>query len=286
MVPHAGPDSRVFRECVALGADHAALGDLASAPVSASVAILWDDEAWWASQAPAFPSASLDYQASIRAAHGALWRSGVTCDFARPGADLSAYSLVLVPSLYLISDEAAASLRSYVEAGGTLVVWYFSGIADPSPRVRLGGHPGALRDLLGVRVEEWLPLAPGASVALSDGWSGTLWSERVHLAGATAVSTYVDGVLAGLPAVTRHPVGAGRAYYVSTALADLPAFLGGVCAEAGVAPVLPGLPPGVEAVRRRDPDTLIVINHTTSDCSVPSVGTVAAGAYVVIHSEG
>jgi beta-galactosidase len=274
-VPHAGPESRVFRETVSLGATLGAVSALSDGRVVASAAILWDDEAWWASQAPAFPSASLDYQAAVSGVHGAMWRAGITSDVVRPGADLSAYPLVLVPSLYLISDADAAALRSYVEDGGTLVVWYFSGIADPAPRVRLGGHPGALRDLLGVRVEEWLPLASGASVALSNGSSGSLWSERVHLAGAREVASYADGVLAGLPAVTRHDVGSGLAFYVSTTLAseDLSAFLGAVCAEAGVAPVLPDLPPGVEAVRRVDPDHVVVINHTGVDCALPLSGT-------------
>ena len=286
MVPHAGPDSRVFRESVALGALHEELGPaLFDGAVVASAAILWDDEAWWASQAPAFPSSSLDYLAAVRSVHGALWRAGVTCDFARPGADLSGYALVLVPSLYLISDEAAAGLRSYVEAGGTLVVWYFSGIADPAPRVRLGGHPGALRDLLGVRVEEWLPLAPGTSVSLSSGGSGRLWSERVHLTGASVVDSYADGVLAGLPAVTRHAVGSGAAYYVSTALDDPGRFLASVCAAAGVAPVVADLPAGVEAVRRVHPDALVIINHTATDQSVPSVGVVSAGGHVVVSRE-
>jgi beta-galactosidase len=304
LVPHAGADSRVFREAVALGADLAALAGpagradaagpahspgvagradgsvsawWADGRVEADVAILWDDEAWWALQAPGLPSDALDYDAAVRGVHAALWRVGVTCDLAAPTGDLSAYRLVLVPSLYLISDAAADALRSFVAGGGRLVVWYFSGIADPAPRVRPGGHPGALRDLLGVRVEEWLPLAPGDAVALSDGSTATVWTERVHLEGAAALVTYASGELTGLPAVTRNAHGPGSAFYVSTALAPegLAALLTTVCAEAAVTPALPDLPPGVEAVRRRTPDGaswLAVINHTTTDAPVPLAG--------------
>ena len=35
--------------------------------------------------------------------------------------------------------------------------------------MRLGGYPGAFRDLLGVRVEEFFPLLEGEAVALSEG---------------------------------------------------------------------------------------------------------------------
>ena len=78
-----------------------------------------------------------------------LWQQGLAADFVHPSHDISRYRAVLVPSLYLISDEAAANLAAYVEGGGTLIVSYFSGVADPDTRVRLGGYPGALRDLLG-----------------------------------------------------------------------------------------------------------------------------------------
>ncbi len=160
MVPHAGADSRIFREVVELGAVLPQLAEVADAGVVADVAILWDAECWWAMQGTHLPSSSVDYLAAVQAAHRHFWRAGVTVDFAAPAADLSSYKVVVVPSLYLISDEAAASIAAYVEGGGQLVVGYFSGIVDPDVQVRLGGYPGAFEDVLGVRVEEFHPL-PG-----------------------------------------------------------------------------------------------------------------------------
>ncbi|SDH57963.1 beta-galactosidase [Nonomuraea jiangxiensis] len=210
MVPHAGADSRVFREVMELGRRLAALPP--ARPARPEVAILWDDEAGWALQNPGLPATGLDFWASAQRAHRVLWSHGVAAGFAHPAHDLSGYRAVLVPSLYLMSDESAAGLAAYVEGGGTLVVSYFSGVADPDTRVRLGGYPGALRDLLGVRVEEFRPLA--GPVTLSDGTTGDLWSEVVHLAGATATVTYADGG----PAITRRRAGAGTAWYLSTGL--------------------------------------------------------------------
>ena len=92
---------------------------------------------------------------------------GLTADFAHPEADLSRYRLVVVPSLYLATRAAAANLRRYVEGGGTLVVSCFSGIVDDRDRVYPGPYPGALRDVLGLTVEEWLPLRTGERVTLT-----------------------------------------------------------------------------------------------------------------------
>lgn len=116
-----------------------------------------------------------------------------------------------------------------------------------------------------MRTDELFPLLPGESVGLSDGGTGTLWSERVGLSGAEAVASYTSGPLAGGPAVTRNSLGSGAGWYVAT-LPDpttLAALLDRIRAEAGVEPVR-RTPRGVEAVLRRGPDAdyLFLINHT------------------------
>jgi beta-galactosidase len=178
LVPHAGPDSPVFREAVTLGQT---LKKLTPKQMSAfdqpiaDVAITWDAPSWWALQGAGLPSAEIDYLAAVRQAHRALFRAGVQTDFVFPGShdagramDLTRYRMIVVPHLYLISEAAAAAFRDFVASGGHLVVGPLSGIAEPSTRVILGGYPGALRDLLGVRVTEWHPLPPDAQVALAD----------------------------------------------------------------------------------------------------------------------
>jgi beta-galactosidase GanA len=85
-----------------------------------------------------------------------------------PGTDLSRYRLVVVPGLYMVSDADAQAITDYVSGGGRLVVTYFSGIVDERDRIRLGGYPGAFRDVLGVLAEEFGPLKPGVTVDLSN----------------------------------------------------------------------------------------------------------------------
>ncbi|MEY9965904.1 beta-galactosidase [Streptacidiphilus sp. MAP12-16] len=280
MVPHTGPDTRIFREAAATGEAVARLAEVAGSTVSAEVAVLWDADAWWALDSQGMPSGDLDYHGTVMRAHRALWDAGVTTDFAHPeAADLARYRVVLAPSLYLVSDQGAATLRRYVEGGGTLLVQYFSGVVDARHQVRTGGYPGAFREVLGIRGEEFRPLAAGDEVELSDGSSGTVWSEALRAEGAQVVASYTTGTLAGEPAVTRHSFGAGTGWYVSTRLDDraYAALIARVLAEAGAAPEVPGLPSGVEAVRRRAEDGrgwLFLLNHTAADQLVVPVAGV------------
>ncbi|MDG4831989.1 beta-galactosidase [Solwaraspora sp. WMMD1047] len=284
LVPHAGPDSRIFREAVALGATLDQLSEVDEGAVHAPIGIGWDAESWWALQGPGLP-AELDYLAEVSAAHRALWQAGIGTDFVSPGEPLARWKMLVLPARYLVTDAFAAQLGEWVAAGGQLVVTYLSGVADEHGRVRLGGYPGALRDLLGIRVEEFWPLAEGETLTLSSqppGATGSFWSETVRLAGAEPVIGYAEGPLAGQPAVTRHRVGSGTAWYVSTRL-DEAAYrwlLTSMAATAGIEPTCPAAPDGVEAVRRSTPDTswLFLFNHTDRPHRVPVSGTVLIDA--------
>jgi beta-galactosidase len=310
LVPHAGPDTPVFREAVALGRTLRTLSPKAAdaPPPAASVAVTWDAPSWWALQGPGLPAADIDYLAAVRQAHRALYRAKLQADFVFPGVStaLGDYRMIVVPQLYLVSDEAAAAFRDYVAAGGTLVVTYLSGIAEPDTRIRLGGYPGAFREILGVRVVEWHPQAPGTVITLEDGLAGATasaglaassgsvasagltaerWIERVETAGAATISRYADGPMAGAPAITRNRYGAGSAWYVSAGLTDdsLQALLRQVAAEAGAEPVLPGLPSEVEAVRRGD--LLFLFNHGDQPATVDRV-TLPPGGVRIRSADG
>ncbi|WP_304452261.1 beta-galactosidase [Nocardiopsis sp. YSL2] len=248
MVPHAGPDSRIFREVCDLGGVLGRIAEARESDVVADAAVTWDPECWWALGSPSLP-ARTDYLEAVRQVHRVLWRSGRTVDFVRPDRPLPPVPLLVVPALYLLSDEAAQRLADFTAGGGTLVVTYLSGVADPDSTVRVGGYPGALRDLLGVRVEEFFPLFPGETAALDLGSvreEVTQWSERVHLEGADAVARYAGGQLDGEPAVTRHRYGAGEAWYVSARLTDR--GLGSLIAEAAGTGPFPE--PELDVVRR------------------------------------
>ncbi|MFI7239047.1 beta-galactosidase [Streptomyces cyaneofuscatus] len=279
MLPHGGTGTRTWGEVTALGSELAALSEVRGTRVRAEVALLFDWPAWWALELEARPSEGLRHLDLVRQWYGALWDLGVTCDLVAPDADLTPYKAVLAPSLYLVADPDAEALHAYVRGGGHAVLGPFSGAVDAHDRVRTGGHPGAFRDLLGLAVDEYLPLREGESALLSDGARAPLWTERVEARGCTAWLRFADGPEGGParggPAVTRHAYGDGTGWYVAAALParSLRDLLGTVCQEAGAAPAA-AVPPGVEAVRRGagDRSYLFLVNHTDREVTVPVDG--------------
>lgn len=292
MVGHTGPDSRVFREITALGNELAAHPEPTGLRTHSDTALLLDWDSWWAGELDSHPTADLKLRDQFLDWHSAISAAAVQTDAVHPAGDLSPYRLIIAPSLYLITQESADNLAGWVNDGGVLVLNYFSGVADERDRIHPGGAPGPLRELVGATVQEWWPLQQGEQLRVSlDGLSGTnsnannngadgtrtvgadVFTEDLVLHGAEVVGSYADGGLAGAPAVLRNKVGKGTVYYVSARLdrAGTTAVLQAAGADAGVQPLLPALPDGVEAVRRGDGDAalLFVINHTDESVTVP-----------------
>lgn len=303
MVPHGGTNTRVWREVVELGAALRAMSAVQGTLVESRTAIIFDYESWWASELDSHPSADVKYLDLLRAFHRALFLRGITADFVHPSANLDGYDLILACTLYSVNDADAANIAAAATRGATVLVSYFSGIVDENDAVRLGGYPGAFRDLLGINVEEFHPLPEGGAATIAAagsgnaGWSGRVWSEHVHLAGAEALATFTEYPLEGVPALTRNATGTGSAWYLATFpdAKALDGIVGTLLEESGVtAPVV--AVPGVELTRRRAADGtgyLFAVNHGTSDAVVdasgrdlisgtPFAGVLAAGAVAVI----
>ncbi|MEV7939604.1 beta-galactosidase [Kitasatospora sp. NPDC088264] len=277
MLPHRGTSSRGWRETVRFGAELRRLGEIAGSRIRGRAAVLLDWDSWWALELDDHPSARMRWLDLLRPWYAALHDRGVTVDFVPPTGDLDGYRLLLAPNLYLLDTATAARLTAFVQAGGHLVCGPFSGISDRHDHLHPGGHPGPLRPLFGLVVDEHWPIPDGAAttVRLDDGGPelrAEHWSEWIDTEGAETVARYASGELAGLPAVTRHRHGTGSAWYLGCHLgADVGRVLDLPLAEAGVGAELPGLPTGVEATRRRaadGTDYLFLLNHGPAACRV------------------
>ena len=133
-----------------------------------------------------------------------------------------------------------------------MLIGPYSGIVDEHDQVRLGGYPGAFARPAR-RADRGVLPAAGRRVGRAGRRqrAAQVWWERGRATGAEVLASYVDGPVAGSPALTRqrarlvcrHP--AGRR-------GSRPAA-GAVCGEAGVAAAVPDPPPGLEVVRRSAP---------------------------------
>ena len=308
LVPHAGTDTRVWREVEQLGTELAALSlgtgseAIAGSRVPADIAITLDWDSWWALEQPASPT-DVSYLQTLFAWHRAITSLGLTVDFVRSHDDLSAYRVVVAPAHFAASDAQVENLASFAQTG-SLVVGFGTAITDENLHVRLGGYLGEpLRRALGVWIEEFAPPAAPDLTAqgvrdappirllgeiLGDDPLGGIWSEYVRVTDAETVATFADGPLSGWPAVTRRAregdagsgsgsgagSGSGSGWYIATLLdpSSLRSLVERIVADAGIdvpAPVATGTQ--VEVVRRGG--VVFVINHGADDAEVVIDGT-------------
>ncbi|MGO4533493.1 beta-galactosidase [Leifsonia sp. 2MCAF36] len=304
MVPHAGTDTRIWREIEQLGSELKSLGEVMGARVQAQAALVFDWDSWWAIEQQGLPATS-SYRALVARWHAALTEAGLTVDLTRGDEDLTGYPIVIVPSLFVTTDAQAAAIDAAARAGSSVLVTDQTGIVDENLRVRLGGYLGELQSTLGVWIEEFWPLAgawvrPGAipvspestvpptvsvcgSLFADGSATGVEWSETVHVRQAEVVAAFDGGPLDGWPALTRNVRGNGSAWYLATRLGqdDMAAIVRQLIAESGLEVRRPdsGRDGGfVESVQRGD--TLFVINHGTAavTLAIPGTDVLSGGA--------
>ena len=255
MVPHAGEDTKLFRQVCELGET---LQTLADAGVQGSelersdTAILFSAESEWATRSETLPSMKLNHWHDVRDWYRAFLDAGTRADIMPLKYDWSDYKTVVLPTVLMLSAVDTRRLADFAAAGGRVVVGYATGLIDENFHTWLGGYPGAgnglLRDMLGIRGEEFnilgsgvegepeaIRLGAGGEVAPKDapalnGATTRLWQNDVTVTGdRTQVLAMYAGEeadeweLDGMAAVTRNPYGAGEAYFVGCDLdvADL-----------------------------------------------------------------
>ena len=302
MVPHAGEDSAVFRDVCELGADLNKLSDegiLGSRLAKSRVAVVFDYESEWATEHTATPTQHVHHVDEPLAWFRALADQGVTADVVPVRGAWDDYEMVVLPSVYLLSEETTRRVRDYVVGGGRLVVTYYPGISDEKDHVWLGGYPGSIRDVVGVRVEEFMPMGDDFTgvpdrLELSN---GAVAHDIADVIGsvdgtATVLETFKDDPWTGMdgaPAIVAHTFGEGRSVYVGARLGrdgialSLPEILDSLgMAEAG------GNDGRVLHVEREGADGsrfVFSFNRTHETVRVPVEGEVVVSSFADVDGE-
>ncbi len=221
VVDHVGnEDTRIFRAVQATGASLRAIDELCGSGVEARVAIILDVENLWALlTAQGFVKENKRYLETLYEVYRPFWRRGIAVDIVDAHRDLSRYSLVVAPMLYMVDGETGASLTSYVKRGGYLLSGYMLGMVNETDLCHLGGFPGAgLRELFALRNEEIDTLYPGERFTVSRGgksYEGLDYAELLRPEGCEILARYTSEFYSGMPAETRNRFGEGTAHYIA-----------------------------------------------------------------------
>ena len=279
MVPHYGEDSRVFKEICTLGNELQKAKDIVGSTIDSKVAILMDNDSWWAvdnpygsagsksldnerfwaSNSQPFPSVLVSYFAELEYYFYTLYELNVSVDVIPVTYDFSKYKLVIAPLLHMIKPGFKETAEAFVRKGSTFITTYFSGIINETVGVFLRGYPGPLKEVMGVKVEEYDPLPPGKKNIIKmrtplDGfkkeYSCELWCDVIHTVGAKVLASFANDYYADYPCITENQFGDGKAYYVATRPDKdfMKDFLTKILKDQGIDP--PNLPEGVELMTR------------------------------------
>jgi beta-galactosidase len=218
------------------------------------VAILYSLDSWNGLNAMPFDR-TVGYMTVLDQMYGALYKLNVETDFVFPGSrDLAGYDLILVPPLYVASDELLRRLSDYVKSGGHLLMSFKSGFTDENASVRSSVAPGPLREACGFSYGEFTnlkgrlglkgdPFKAGAENKVS------AWAEYILPEKAEALAFYDHPVFGKFPAVTRNRFGRGSLTYEGTYLSDAlqEKVVAAALESAGVRLADAALPPEIRA---------------------------------------
>jgi len=211
--------SRIAHELQRIGPE------IADVKRSSKVAILYSKDSYYGIEFMKF-SDKVNYRTILRQMYETLYRQNVAVDFIFPeSTNLSDYKIILVPPLYVASDEMLNRLVDYVHDGGHLVMTFKSGFTNEYDTVRWTMAPGPLRRAAGFRYQEFSNLAnplalkgdpfkAGADNKVSE------WAEMLVLEGAQPLAYYDHPFFGKYPAITRNRFGNGTLTYEGTVLSD------------------------------------------------------------------
>ncbi|AXU94682.1 beta-galactosidase [Erwinia persicina] len=285
VVDHVGHlDTRIGREVTELGRMLAAMTPVQGTRVDAKVAIIFDWESRWAMDNAQGPrNIGLHYERTVTEHYRTFWEQGVAVDVINADADLSGYTLVIAPMLYMVRDGFATRVEQLLHRGGQFVASYWTGVVNESDLCHLGGFPGPLRPLLGIWSEEIDSLTDeesngvralaGNELGLQGTYQARELCEHIHLEGATALAVYESDFYAGKSAVTVNRVGEGQAWYIASRndRAFHRDFYGALITRLALPRALAvDFPPGVTAHRRTDGEHSFVFlqNYTAQTHAV------------------
>ena len=286
VIDHYGKsDTRVFREVSELGQRLEGLTSLTETCNQAQVAILFDWDNRWAIDDMQGPrNIGMHYKETVQQHYKAFWKMGIPTDFVDMSCDISKYKVLVAPMMYLLRNGFEQKIKVFVEAGGTLITTYWSGIVNETDLCYLEGTPHGLMDVVGLRSEEIDGLFDGETNSASATTSSWLTQSESYTCSelcdliipstAKTLMTYNEDFYANQPALTVNSFGQGQAYYIATKFEDkfYDDFYAQVLEELGIKrPLDTALPEGIIITDREG--YLFIQNFNREAVIIPALPT-------------
>jgi beta-galactosidase len=166
------------------------------------------------------------YMEVLRQMHRAAFKNNVGVDFVvTENADFTGYDILLVPPLYVASDDLLKKISDFVKNGGHVIMSVKSGFTDENSVVRHVKAPGPLREAAGFYYQEFSSIN---SVSLLDdpfkvgkeNNTAKNWIEFIVPETAKPLALYDDPFFNKYPAITENRYGKGSLTYEGSLVSD------------------------------------------------------------------
>jgi beta-galactosidase len=238
VLPHSGQPGRAYAELARLGGEFEQLGNLVATLLPESdVAFVYSTPSKWLMQK--YPPLALENGGPDHASyHGLLdpfYRGffDANCQvrilhesqFPDPVEAASLHAVLVVPGLYLITDETLDWLEAYAEAGGHLIIGPCTAYGDHEGRARDERAPAKLNEIAGIWYDEYSNISDpvpvkattSSGLRLADtSATATRWIEGLTVVDADVLAEYDHPHFGRWPAVTTKRHRSGRVTYVGT----------------------------------------------------------------------
>ncbi len=216
------PENRVFKEVAKVGQTLEKLSDVVGTNRPSEVAVFYDWENNWAiNDAQGFGLKTKLYPQTLQQHYRTFWEQDIPVDVITKEQDFSNYKLLIVPMLYLVSEETISRLKAFVANGGKLVMTYISGLVNEHDLTYMGGWHKDLQEIFGMKPLETDTLYPkdrnhvtykNKSYEMKD------YATVIDLNSANVEGVYQEDFYENTPAVTSHQYGKGKSYYIGARL--------------------------------------------------------------------
>ena len=201
-------ENRVFKEVSQVGEILDKIKEIKGSMKQSKVAIIYDWENDWAlKDAQGFGKESRRYPQTLQSHYKYFWDKNISVDVVTPQQDLSKYSLVVAPMMYMMTEETMDRFRDYVKNGGVLVGSYLSGLVNETDLTYLGGWPKTLQETYGIDAKEIDTLYPKDKNSIKFGnesFEVVDYCTIIEAKEAEVLAKYEEDFYKNTPAITKN----------------------------------------------------------------------------------
>jgi beta-galactosidase len=211
------------------------------------------------------------YEKHIQDIYTGFYINNIPVDIVSEKDPLTGYKVVIVPAMYILTEETAGNLEKFAATGGSVVFTPRTGVKDESNTVVNMKLPGLVAKMCGIEIEEYIsmPVDQDNRVRfglpdLEDEFPASIWADVIEQKEAEVIAWHTQDFYANKPAATINCFEKGKVIYLGVMgdSAYYTAIARWISGMAGIEPLLE-TSSGVEVTERWQGETrlLFVLNH-------------------------